>query len=223
MKKKECLIFFGPPGSGKSSLTQRLADRTDCQVIETGQLLRKKSGHGGELGRKIQSFMDKGDLVPSDLVYRVVRSEIGEHDHICFDGYPRDENQVEGFETLCREENLVRKCTVILNIPVETAFRRLSGRRICKNCKKIYNIYFDPPEQEGKCDACGGPLVQRKDDEPEIVERRLKKYEKRTKPVIAHYKAMEPERVFDIDADDDIESVFDRLLELIERRKCQSR
>ena len=185
------VILLGPPGVGKGTQAVRLADSVGWEHVSTGDLLRAARRDGTELGRKAQAFMDSGELVPDSVILDLVRDHlkgIAPAAGILFDGFPRTTAQAEGLEhvldAVARRVNRV----VVFEAADEELVKRLSGRRSCPDCGAVYNVHFTPPTKEGKCDRCGGTLVQRADDEAETVRRRLVVYQEQTAPLIEWYR-----------------------------------
>jgi adenylate kinase len=199
------LIIFGPPGAGKGTYAGLLQEKIGIQKISTGDLLRKEVKEQTEIGKKAKEYMDKGQLVPDEMVIEILRNELQRvnWDNFILDGFPRSISQAEQLEKITKIEALI-----LIKIPQEILVEKLSGRRICSNpnCAAIYNIAnIDkkigrihyvlppmPPKKDGVCDKCGSPLIQRDDDKPEVIKERLKVYEKDSKPLIAYYKGKIP-------------------------------
>ncbi|MFQ5536439.1 MAG: adenylate kinase [Gemmatimonadota bacterium] len=185
------VVLLGPPGVGKGTQAIRLADRFGWEHISTGDLLRAARRDGTELGRKAQSFMDAGELVPDSLILDLVREHlrgVAPQAGILFDGFPRTTPQAEGLEKVLAENGRRVDRVVLFQAPEEVLVKRLSGRRSCPECGAVYNIYFNPPRRDEVCDRCGTPLVQRPDDEADTVRRRLQVYEELTAPLIEWYR-----------------------------------
>jgi adenylate kinase len=183
-------ILLGPPGVGKGTQGVLLAERAGLHHLSTGDILRKNRKEGTDLGREAQAYMDRGELVPDPLILDMVRTtltalEPGEG--VVFDGFPRTEVQARRLgpvlEGLGRRVDLV----IVLEADDEVIVRRLTGRRSCPSCGAVYNVYTNPPAEEGRCDRCGAGLVHREDDQPETVRRRLEVYRAETEPLILHY------------------------------------
>ncbi|MHB1170758.1 MAG: adenylate kinase [Longimicrobiales bacterium] len=211
------LILFGPPGAGKGTQGALLAERYGLYRLSTGDMLREAVRSGSELGQRAQGIMASGELVPDDLILAMVR-EVMVSDTaakgVVFDGFPRTQAQAQGLDTLL--EGLARPLTAVLVLRVEddVIVRRLSGRRACTNCGAVYHVETDPPEKDGICDRCGSSLVQRPDDAPETIRRRLAVYREQTQPVLAHYRATGTP-VHEIDGDRPIDVVQADLAELL--------
>ena len=183
------LILLGPPGSGKGTQGERLQEDLDLPYYATGNILREAVREGTPLGREAKSYMDKGDLVPDEVIIGVIAERIAQHeaeDGFILDGFPRTVGQAEA---LGREmEGLARRLTaaILIEVPDDEIVRRLGGRRTCPN-GHVFHIEFDPPDQEGICDVCGADLTIRDDDKPDVIEHRLEQYREKTQPLVAWY------------------------------------
>lgn len=184
------VILLGPPGVGKGTQAAVLAQRPGWTHLSTGDLLREARRNETELGAQAQAYMDAGQLVPDALILDLVKeklSELPEGQHVLFDGFPRTLPQAEALgpvlERLSRQVDRV----LVLEAPPEVLVKRLSGRRTCGGCGRIYNVHFDPPSEEGICDRCGTSLTHRKDDREDTVARRLEVYSAQTEPLIRYY------------------------------------
>ena len=192
------LILLGPPGAGKGTQAARLRKDFDLAYIATGDLLRHHVEQETELGQKASSYMDKGELVPDDLVIAMILHKVEEEgdDGFLLDGFPRNDAQADAlYEEL---EGMGRRLTAALYVaaPDDVVVERLSGRRQCSN-GHIQHVTFDPPKTDGMCDLCGRPLKQRKDDKPEVVQKRLQTYHEQTESLIDYYEEKGLLRRFD--------------------------
>jgi adenylate kinase len=192
------LILFGPPGSGKGTQAERLRDGAGLRHVSTGDLLREAVAKGSDLGRRVQGILAAGQLVSDDVVLALMRDAIGAvgKDHSLkgwlLDGFPRTVGQAEGLDRLLVELGERITAVVVLAVPRQAVVERLSGRRTCTQCKAVYHVKNNPPATEGRCDRCGGTLVQREDDRPETIARRMDVYEAQTQPILAHYRGRVP-------------------------------
>jgi adenylate kinase len=194
------LILLGPPGAGKGTQAERLVADFDVPYYATGDILRGAVKEESELGKEAKAYMDRGDLVPDDLICRVVVERVDSpeaRDGFVLDGFPRTIPQAD--ELGAALENLGRRLTAVLLIeaPDEEVIRRLSGRRLCKENGHVYHLEFDPPKNEGFCDQDGSPLTQRDDDKEETVRHRLEVFHDQTKPLVDYYEKQGLLRRFD--------------------------
>ncbi len=198
------IILLGPPGVGKGTLGDSLANKFNFPKISTGDILRDSVQQGTELGMKAKEFMDKGSLVPDEVVIGIVNERLQKEDcknGFLLDGFPRTIAQAEALDK-------VTKIDIVINLLArdETIIKRVSSRRICVNCQTGFNIISLMPKQGGICDKCGRKLIQREDDKPETVKKRLEIYKKETEPLIEYYE--EKDLLQNIDAEKTIEEVF---------------
>jgi adenylate kinase len=192
------LILLGPPGAGKGTQAERLKDDFGLPYIGTGELLRKHKHDGTELGREAASYMDSGELVPDQLVIRMILEEIDERgqDGFLLDGYPRSIEQADALADALDESGRTITAALLIDVDDETVIQRLSGRRQCRN-GHLYHVLFNPPKNDEYCDVDGTKLVQREDDKPETVKRRLATYHTKTAPLIGYYEERGLLRRFD--------------------------
>ena len=184
------IILLGAPGSGKGTQAQRLSASRGVPQVSTGDLLRGAVKAGTELGLKAKAAMDAGELVSDDIVLGMIRERLAEPDAapgFILDGFPRNIAQAEALDGVLDEIDAPLDAVVLLDVDFDVLLKRITGRRTCGQCGKVYNVYFLPPAAEGVCDACGGELVQRADDTEETVSNRLKVYESQTAPLVAFY------------------------------------
>jgi adenylate kinase len=184
------LVLLGAPGAGKGTQAKKLIEKYGIPQISTGDLLRAAVSAGTELGKEAKSFMDKGELVPDSVVLGMVEERMGQDDckkGYILDGFPRNTAQAEALDGMLDKLAMPITAAVSVDVPFEDLMKRLTGRRTCKNCGQMYNIYFTPPAKEGVCDKCGGELFQRDDDKEETIKKRLEVYESQTAPLIDYY------------------------------------
>jgi adenylate kinase len=184
------LIFLGPPGVGKGTQAQRLS--ADCRIpkISTGDILREAVLKKTPLGLQAKSFMDGGKLVPDDVVIGIIRDRFKEpdcRDGFILDGFPRTVPQALALDSMLKQNRLGIDRVLNFELSDDALVRRLSGRRSCPDCRSVYHLEFNPPRQPGQCDQCGGKLVQRSDDQPETIRKRLDVYQSQTLPLIRTY------------------------------------
>jgi len=179
-------IIFGAPGSGKGTYASRLQSRLGVDVIAMGDIFREIMKEDTELGRKVKGYVEKGLLVPDDIVIEVLKqrlTKIPKGKGFILDGYPRTLEQAKPLEKIAKIDVII-----LLMVPDWIIIERLSSRRICKNCGAVYNIRFLKPKVDMMCDKCGGPLYQRPDDNPEVIKKRIEVYEEQTRPILQFFK-----------------------------------
>jgi adenylate kinase len=179
-------VIFGPPGSGKGTYASRLQSQLGVDVIAMGDIFREIMKEGTALGRKVKGFVEKGQLVPDDVVIEVLKERLSKPSSkkgFILDGYPRTIEQAKALDRLIKIDAVIH-----LTVPDWIIIERLSSRRICKNCGEVYNIRFLKTKVEGICDKCGGKLYQRSDDTPQVIKDRIGVYERQTQPILEHYK-----------------------------------
>jgi adenylate kinase len=179
-------IIFGAPGSGKGTYSSRLKSRLGVDVIAMGDIFRENLKAETPLGKQVKSYVEKGLLVPDDIVNTVLKqrlNEVPKGKGVILDGYPRTVEQAKTLEDIAKIDVILLQM-----VPDWIIIERLSSRRICKNCGAVYNIRFLKPKVEGVCDKCGGTLYQRPDDTPEVIKRRLQVYQEQTSPLLQYYK-----------------------------------
>ncbi len=216
------IILLGAPGAGKGTQAKRIAERYGIPQISTGDILRDNVARGTELGKKAKAFMDRGDLVPDQLVCDMVADRLRKADcnaGFILDGFPRTVAQAQWLDGLLADEFFEKRCTVppvVVNFAVgyNQLLRRLTGRRSCPSCGRIYNVYFQPPRVPDTCDVDGSPLVTRKDDREEVIAERLKAYEQQTLPLTEYYRRQG--RLREIDGDRELNQVTSAAFEAIE-------
>jgi adenylate kinase len=184
------LILFGPPGAGKGTQAARLQEDFRLPYVATGDILRAAVKEGSELGVKAKEYMDAGKLVPDELLIDLVVDRVSSddaRDGFILDGFPRTRAQADALADAF--DRLGRRITAVLlfEVPDEDLVRRISGRRVSVKTGRVYHVETDPPKHEGRCDVDGSRLVQRDDDKPEVVKRRLDVYHEQTEPLVSYY------------------------------------
>ncbi|MBN1528397.1 MAG: adenylate kinase [Thermoleophilaceae bacterium] len=184
------LILLGPPGAGKGTQAERLVDDFDLPYLATGDILRQAVKDETELGREAKEYMDRGDLVPDDLIVRVIVDRLNTDeasDGFILDGFPRTVPQAEALRDALARLDRSLTAALLVDASDEEVMSRISGRRICVKAGHVYHVETDPPKNDGICDQDGSRLVQRDDDKPETVQKRLSVYHDQTEPVIGFY------------------------------------
>ena len=207
------IVLVGPPGAGKGTQAQFIASHLAIPKISTGDIFRYNVSQGTPLGRQAKEYMDRGDLVPDEVTIAMVQDRLGEEDAqdgFLLDGFPRNVPQAETLKKQLLDWE--QRLTVVLELVVDEdeVVRRLSGRRTCRRCERVWHIMFDPPTRDGICDACGGELFQRDDDREETVRHRLEVYKKQTAPLVSYY--ADEGILIGIDATGPVEEVTERAL-----------
>jgi adenylate kinase len=184
------VILLGPPGAGKGTQAKMLTERYGVPQISTGDILRAAVATGTSLGREAKTYMDRGALVPDDVVIGIVRDRLAEPDcrgGYLLDGFPRTVAQAEALTRMLREVGAPLPSVVSLDVDEEEVVRRLAGRRTCQTCGEPFHVEFHPARVEGICDKCGGTLIQREDDTEKTIRRRLQVFREQTEPLISYY------------------------------------
>src|SRR5262245_37286801 len=211
------VILMGPPGAGKGTQAKLMVARYAIPQISTGDLLRENVALGTDLGKRAKAIMERGDLVPDDLVVAMVEERLSRSDcqrGFIFDGFPRTVAQAEWVTEFLKGRKWPALVVVNVRVDYNQLMRRLTGRRTCPTCGRIYNIYFQPPRVAGICDVDGTALVTRKDDEEQVVSERLKAYEKQTLPLVDYYRRQG--RLVEVDGDRAVEEVASSIFQAIE-------
>ncbi len=217
------IILLGPPGAGKGTQAKQIVERYGVPQISTGDLLREHVRRGSELGLIARPIMERGELVPDELLYDMVAKRLREADcdrGFILDGFPRTAAQAGWLDAFLEKEffdKLRENCHPIvirLDLDYNQLLLRLTGRRSCPTCGRIYNVHFQPPRVNESCDLDGSPLLIRKDDREEVIRQRLSEYETQTKPVAEYYQAKG--RLLSLDADAPVEEVTARIFAMID-------
>ena len=212
------LVLVGPPGAGKGTQAQFISSNLSIPKISTGDIFRYNVSTGTELGRQAKAFMDRGDLVPDEVTIAMVSSRLQEDDAqvgFLLDGFPRNVPQAETLKKMLAEWEARLDIVLELVVDDDEVVRRLSGRRTCCKCGRIWHGVFDPPARQGVCDDCGGELFQRDDDQEETIRHRLDVYQQQTRPLIAYY--ADDGTLLGIDATGPVEEITDRAMSALRR------
>ena len=211
------LVILGPPGAGKGTQAEYIVEKYNIPHISTGDIFRENIKNNTELGKEAKSYMDKGLLVPDDLVIALVEDRLNKDDAkegFLLDGFPRTVAQAVSLDSILDKND--DKLTKVINISVdpEILIERAVGRRVCKTCGMTYHVKFNPPKEEGICDKDGTKLIQRDDDIEETVKTRISVYFDQTAPLIDYYRAQN--LLVDIDGAKDIDKVFEDIVNGLE-------
>ena len=185
------MVFLGAPGAGKGTQARLISETQGIPQISTGDILRAAVREGTPLGREAQGYMDRGALVPDSVMIGLIRDRLGCEDcanGFILDGFPRTLDQAEALDTLLGELDKPLTHVFDVEVPREELLKRLTGRRVCRNCSASFHVEFNPPKTEGVCDHCGGELYQRADDNLETVGKRLDVYGEQTRPLTEYYR-----------------------------------
>lgn len=212
MHRPACVVFLGPPGVGKGTQASGAAARLAVPAISTGDLFREARAHASPLGARVKGFMDRGELVPDDVVIDVVRARLARPDcgaGFLLDGFPRTVPQAEALDAMLADQGRRLSVVVSLEAPETVILDRLGGRRTCGKCNASYHVVNHPPRRPDVCDACGAALIVRPDDRPEAIRTRLTVYRRQTEPLVDFYRAAGVLR--EVDARGGVEEVSGRV------------
>ena len=212
------IVLVGPPGAGKGTQAQFIASHLAIPKISTGDIFRYNVSHGTALGRKAKDFMGRGDLVPDEVTIAMVRDRLSEDDAqegFLLDGFPRNVPQAETLEKMLSEWETRLDIVLELVVDDDEVVRRLSGRRTCHQCGRVWHVLFDPPARDDTCDDDGSELFQRDDDREETIRHRLEVYQDQTAPLIAYY--ADQGILLGLDATGPVEEVTERALSSLRR------
>lgn len=220
------VILMGAQGSGKGTQAERIGPELKLVKVATGDLFRSAIAQQSELGLQVKSIIEAGNLVPDELTNAIVQvrlSQIADQrksgddvDGALFDGFPRTEAQARALDDILASQNVALNAVVEIDVPREKLVARLGGRRTCENCGAVYHVESDPPAVEGICDKCGGKLIQREDDKPEAIKRRLALYDSSTKPLLDYYRSKGI--LVTVNGDQQIDTVTEEILAAVRER-----
>ncbi len=213
-KRRVRVVLVGPPGAGKGTQAEFIAEHFDIPKISTGDIFRSNVSGGSDLGKLAKKYMDAGDLVPDEVTNAMVRDRLAQDDAkagFLLDGFPRNIAQAYELDSMLGDLGTTLDVVLDLEVDNEEVVRRLSGRRLCKKCGHVWHVEFDPPKVEDVCDKCGGELYHRDDDYPETVRHRLDVYVSQTRPLIEFYN--QRKQLVGMDAHGPVEDVTERAIE----------
>jgi len=212
------LMIMGPPGAGKGTQAERLVKDLDITHISTGDMFRAAIKEGTEMGNKAKEYMDKGQLVPDEVVVGMVKDRLSQPDcakGFLLDGFPRTLPQADALSNTLASMGIKLDGVINIEVPRERLMARLTGRRVCKACGASFHVLFNVPQKNGVCDSCGGELYQRSDDNEETVSNRLDVYEAQTQPLIDYYQKKGV--LININGDQDIDLVLKDILAALKK------
>lgn len=210
------IILLGPPGSGKGTQGDLIERKYGFPKISTGDLLREAVRQGTRLGKKAEVFMNQGQLVRDDIVVAMIKERINEANcdtGYVLDGFPRNIAQAQALEEIDRNSPEI---VIDIRLDEEDLIARLQARRVCCRCQDIYNLQVRKPKRDGLCDDCGGSLIQREDDKPEVIKERLRVYHEKTEKLIDYYSRKNVHNT--VDGQGGIEAVFERICAILDRK-----
>lgn len=207
------IILLGAPGAGKGTQAEKVCEYLSIPAISTGNIIREALKSGTELGKQAKSYIDKGQLVPDEIVIEIIKGRLEDDDcknGFVLDGFPRTIPQAEALDKMGVEIDKV----IDLDVPDDIIISRMSGRRVCEKCGASYHLQYRRPKVDGVCDKCAGTLVQRKDDQPDTVKERLKVYHNQTAPLKEYYQ--KKGKLFVIDGKSDIKTITKLVIDAVE-------
>ena len=213
---KKNLVFLGPPGAGKGTQAKMLSQELGLLHISTGDILRSAVEKKTPLGVKAKEYMERGELVPDDLIIALIEEVLPQQGGFVLDGFPRTVAQAKALDRLLDSKGMSLSAVILFDVPDDTVVERLSGRRICPRCGAVYHVRYNPPKEDEICDRCGAKLIQREDDREEVIRKRLSVYREQTAPLVEYYS--ERDILVKLDASRPIEEIHRRLLEILDEK-----
>lgn len=210
------IILLGAPGVGKGTQAKMIMDHYRIPQISTGDILRAEIKRGSALGAKVKATMDRGELVSDEVILQIVENRLKEPDALkgfILDGFPRTIPQADGLEKILKKLHKTNLNAIEIVVSDQEIIQRLTSRRVCPKCGKLFNLLFDPPAEGNKCTNCGSTVFQRNDDKEETIKNRLKVYKKSTKPLIDYYKKQN--HFYSIDGTNEAGEVFEDILKAL--------
>ncbi len=215
------IVLLGPPGSGKGTQASALQKRRGIPHIASGDILRATVRDDTQLGRQARPYMDRGDLVPDTLILDMMADRLSQPDAgdgYILDGFPRTVAQAEALEQRLAQIDRELDAVIYLRVPEAEILRRLSGRRTCPACNAIYHVDTMPPQRHGLCDSCGAELVQRQDEKPDVIRKRLEVYTEQTQPLLLFYR--ERSLLHEIDGTIGVDNVVDTIEHIVAKERA---
>lgn len=211
------IVLLGAPGSGKGTQAKKLVEKYGIPQISTGDLLRDAVKQGTPLGQRAKAAMDAGQLVSDDIVLGMIKDRLSKPDAnkgFILDGFPRNLPQAEALDKMLASMGKPLQAGVLIDVDFDVLMKRLTGRRTCKSCGQMYNVHFQPPRMPGRCDKCGGDLMQRDDDVESTISNRLRVYESQTAPLIDYYRRQG--KVRSVQGVGQVDAIFAALQRIVE-------
>ena len=207
VEEGKVFILIGPPGSGKGTQAKKVSEFLNYSFISTGDVLREEVKKKTKLGNIVKKYMEKGALVPDDLMLKIIKKNLKKKKGIVLDGFPRTINQAKGLDEILKNKSLKIDKVFYLKVKDEEIIKRLSSRRICPKCQSVYNLITKKPKNDEVCDICNIKLIQRDDDKEEVIRKRLEVYNEETKELLNYYK----DKILEINGEGNPEEVFEKI------------
>ena len=203
------IVLLGPPGAGKGTIANLLKDGLGLAHVSTGDIFREEMRNDSELGRTLKDFVEQGKLVPDDVVTKIIEKKLTTDPELekgyLLDGFPRTRRQAEDLDNILAQKKQPLDYVIYMEATLPVIIRRLTGRRVCRQCGALYHTANKPPKKDGVCDECGGELYRRPDDNEETIRKRMEIYRENTQPILEYYKGQD--RFLKVDADESAEAV----------------